>query len=228
MPKQATLQEVGSIKKLVVLTLLITPSGALSPGPLSASGIIAGVKLGVIGGLAIGLGHMIFELPYIALLVLFLSRVRHILSKIEKPLAIFVTVFLVYFGVGVLLDAYNIHATKTIYFSNGLISIDNLGEALLVGIVLTGANPYFLAWWIGVGLPLLKGSAEHGSLGFGAMYASHVWMDFVWLAALAFLGYNVSKMLSAYAIFLGILGVILIVFGIDILLRLFGKKLIPI
>ena len=93
---------------------------------------------------------------------------------------------------------------------------------------MTGANPYFLAWWIGVGLPLLKGSAEHGSLGFTAMYASHVWMDFVWLAVLAFLGYNVSKMLSAYTIFLAVLGIVLIVFGADVLFRLFGKKLVPI
>jgi len=63
-------------RDLVVETLLISPSGALSPGPLSAMAVAAGLALGALGGLAIALGHTLFELPYVALLLRLASRLR--------------------------------------------------------------------------------------------------------------------------------------------------------
>jgi len=174
--------------RLVAKTLAITPSGALSPGPLSAAGVAAGAMLGPLGGVAVALGHTLFELPYVALLTRWASRVRGALTGGWGRLLLAVMAgFTWFFSAGL--------AELAVASWRGAVSIagpgrggplspDSLAGAVVVGVLYTGANPYFLAWWATTGFPLLE-EASRLRAGLPVMYASHVWMDYAWLALLA-------------------------------------------
>jgi len=215
------------LRGLVVKTLAITPSGALSPGPLSASAVAIGALLGPLGGFLVALGHMLFELPYVMLLVKWAERFNRVLARVEKPLNLVVAGFIVFFAYGLFHDAAaalsgTVNTGSAITVGGGVLG------ALLTGAVLTGFNPYFLAWWVTVGLPLVRGAAEHGARGFTVMYASHVWMDYAWLVLLAAAGAGLSRIAGLYAALLAGLGVVLLLFAVDILARSFaGKRILP-
>ena len=65
-----------------------------------------------------------------------------------------------------------------------------LRHPLLVGFTLTALNPYFLAWWLSAGVKLVADvvSLTGASASLLAAYAAHVWMDYAWLSAMAWLG----------------------------------------
>ncbi|MGC9148215.1 MAG: LysE family transporter [Sulfolobales archaeon] len=174
----------GDLRRIVFLTLAISPSGALSPGPLSISAIALGALLGPLAGLSIGFGHMLFELPYVFILHRFTLVARSFLERIKYYLNIGVFIFLVYFSYLLIIDALKILSgmgSGVSFVSRGF----SLLDALLTGLLLTGFNAYFLIWWITVGYPLIETSSKNGSMGFAVMYSSHVWMDYVWLTLLA-------------------------------------------
>ncbi len=210
-----------SLKSLVLKTLLITPSGALSPGPLSLSALAAGIQLGLLGGLLVATGHVIVELPYILLLVKGVSRIRNFLARAEKPLTSMMMAFIVYFAYLLIRDAFRLMGSSY----TPPLTISGYTEALLYGVVFTGANVYFLLWWVSVGLPLVRGAAELGAKGITIMYASHVWMDYAWLGALALVASSISRLGGPlYAGFLLVLAAILLLFGVDMMLAAFKQK----
>ena len=55
---------------LAVTTILVTASGALSPGPLFFALITYGAKSGAKGGLGFAVAHPLIELPLVILLAL--------------------------------------------------------------------------------------------------------------------------------------------------------------
>ncbi len=210
---------VMNVIKLVSLTLAITLSGALSPGPLSASAVVIGASMGLFGGLLIALGHMIVEFSYITVLYKLINQFKRILTKIKLALNIVIVSFLLYFSYLLINDSMKIFQNKVMSLSaSNLTIMDPLG-VISIGIVLTGFNAYFLAWWLTVGYPLIEESSRYGVKGLGTMYVSHVWMDYAWLAILASSG-NAVKLLGSipYATLLLIIGLILIIFTIKIAL----------
>ncbi|AEM39414.1 Lysine exporter protein (LYSE/YGGA) [Pyrolobus fumarii 1A] len=216
------------LRSLAIKTLLISPSGALSPGPLSISAIALGARLGLAGGLAVALGHMLFELPYVALLTKGFERVESIVRRYEKYLIVSVVVFLVYFSAMLLRDALDILRSFQVGGIQGLTAA-NMFEAVLTGIILTGGNAYFLLWWVTVALPIVRETARHGTTGFAVMYGAHVWMDYLWLGLLAASG-GVARILGVipYAALLIILAGLLLLFAADMMLRTFtSKRVLP-
>ncbi len=202
----------GETKELVTRTLVVTPSGALSPGLLSASAVAVGINMGALGGLLVALGHTAFELPYVFLLTKLMGKIRAHLTKLQKPLSLLVFAFALFFAWGLLGPA-----------SMPEVSVSN---AFVAGFVFTAFNFYFLLWWATVGLPLVE-LASNNAKSFAVMYASHVWMDYVWLVFLASLGNAIS--LLGYMQYLNYaLAAMLVLFALDILLKSFvGKGIIP-
>ena len=63
---------------------------------------------------------------------------------------------------------------------------------LWIGIVLSGANPYFLLWWATVGLTLTSQAMEFGILAL-VLFAMLHWMcDLGWLEVLSLAGFKGS------------------------------------
>ena len=220
---------VTGLRGVVVETLLITPSGALSPGLLSAAAVAVGVGLGLRGGLAVALGHMLFELPYVALLVAWAGRLERLLRRAERPLAAVTAAVAAYFSYGLFTASIDLlkggEASLGASPDSSPLSVSG---AVAAGVLFTGLNPYFLAWWVTIGLPLVRGAARYGFKGFAAMYTSHVWMDYAWLSLLAVFGSAVTSASKSYGLLLLILGVVLVVFAADVALRAFtGRRILP-
>jgi len=93
---------------------------------------------------------------------------------------------------------------------------------LLLGLALTGLNPFFIVWWLTAGAQLIVIALEFASLaGVLFMYVCHVWMDYVWLVATAYLAKTGMKVvgLKWYRLLMGLFGIVLVYFGLSFLIN---------
>jgi len=201
------------ILSLTATIILVTASGALAPGPLFFAAISHGTKLGAKGGLAFAIGHTLFEFPLVILLALGLSTIAsepaaRLLTGVIGGLALLV------FGVIQIRQcvATRFDAPK----SPGTI----FQNPIIIGLVFTGLNPFFVVWWFTAGLKLINDSSLFlGFLGVVFMYVCHVWMDYAWLTAVAHFARVGINMIGArwYRAIMAFFGVVLIYFGITFL-----------
>jgi len=201
----------------IATVVVVTASGALAPGPLFFTNITHGTKSGAKGGLAFSVGHTIIELSLVMFLALTLQLV------INEPLIKLVVgvaggIALLVFGV---LQIRGAVASKSSVVSEKQPMLKN---PLLLGTVFTGLNPYFIIWWLTIGLTLIITALELASfLGVFVMYVSHVWMDYAWLIGTAYLAKKGTNLAGrkGYRILMAIFGAILVYFGIFYLISPF-------
>jgi threonine/homoserine/homoserine lactone efflux protein len=192
--------------------VVISASGALAPGPLTAATASAGLKKGWRAGLETSLGHTIVELP----LVIFLSF--GVVSILKNTVASFFlgilgSGFLFFFGFSTVREALQ-------YRQNGLIPVQKTPSPLLTGVALSALNPYFIVWWIGVGTPLISEALSFaGYLGIGIFYIFHVWLDYVWLTLIAGISSFGRLSIKSLTYLLIALGGVVIYFGVNMLIR---------
>jgi len=193
----------------IATVVVVTASGALAPGPLFFTNITHGTQSGAKGGLAFSVGHTIIELS----LVIFLAFTLQIVINeplIKLGVGIAGGVALLIFGVlqirGALTSKPKAVGEKA-----------SLKSPLLLGTVFTGLNPYFIIWWLTVGLTLIITALELASfVGVLIMYVSHVWMDYAWLIGTAYLAKKGTNLAGkkGYRIIMVIFGLILVFFGL--------------
>ncbi len=197
---------------------VISLSGALAPGPLTVATATSGLKSGWKAGLWASIGHTLIELPYVILISLGLLTIFKN-PKVNLFLGILGSIFLFLFGYSTIRDALRGPKLKESHPKRNTIPT----APFLTGIFLTLLNPYFLAWWIGIGASLISEAMEKaGFLGIGLLYISHIWLDYAWLifiARLASLGHQQIKVFRF--ILLG-LGILVIWFGITLLVKTLG------
>ena len=90
----------------------------------------------------------------------------------------------------------------------------------MAGIFLSALNPFFLIWWLTIGIILIRESIElWGLLGIVILFVFHIWMDYVWLYIVAFFASKTTSFLSNrnYKILIISLTIALIYFGIEFL-----------
>lgn len=197
----------------IVYIVVVTASGALAPGPLFFVNVAHGTKSGAKGGLAFSIGHTIVEFSLVMLLAL------GILVVVEEPVVKSVIgvvggTFLIVFGI------FQVHQFL-VFKSEGFSGSIPSRNPLLLGSIFTGLNPYFIVWWLTAGLGLIWYSIEFASwAGVLLMYIAHVWMDYVWLTATAYLAKRGKSLVSSkgYRILMAAFGGILVYFGLHFLL----------
>ena len=212
---------------LIVATLIISPSGALSPGPLTVACIAEGVKGGWKAGIKASLGHMLVEVPYTLALVLLASKII-LEANVHRVMSIMSALVMTFFGYLILRDAIKGKLVEGSHSSGHTHKLG--GRPLAVGLLLTGLNPYFLLWWVGAAWPMISGAAKLLPLGYVVMYAFHIWYDYVWLGLMSFTGERSARLLSGlgYKALLGSLAVLLFLFAANMVLSsLFGFRLLP-
>jgi len=198
----------------VSTVVIVTASGALAPGPLLFATVSHGAKSGAKGGLLVSVGHMLFELPLTIFLALGFSTVVD--QPIVRPLTgLLGGVALLFFGVLQIRESLVPKRGQT-RFSGMLVR-----NPILLGIVFTGLNPYFIMWWLTIGINFISDALGFLSFfGFVLMYVSHVWMDYAWLTLTAYLARRGASVVGSkgYRILMTVFGLILICFGLNFLI----------
>jgi len=210
-----------SLDAIVIKTLMITPSGALSPGPLTTAAAVLGARAktpasGAAAGLGVALGHMAFELPYVLAIAALYGAISDVVKSLTPYLAAVSIAFIAFF-------AY-LTARDGLAALKGAIRVGQISVTrgpVATGVIFTGLNPLFLAWWPGAGLQLIQDAYALGAVGLAAMYIAHVWMDYAWLAVVGALGGGAGRVLGArgYGYLLLALAAMLAVFGLNIALK---------
>ncbi len=201
----------SNILEFALIVIIISASGVMSPGPLFAANITHGLKNGTKAGIKIAIGHSLVEFPLVILLGIGILSMevfpefRTIIS-ILGAITLFVFAFL---------------QIKTILNKNKKISTKLKQGPIVTGILLSGLNPFFIIWWLTIGLKLISDAmAIWAFAGILIVFVLHIWMDFVWLGATAFLISKSKKIISNtnYKIIVLALSAILIYFGITFLI----------
>jgi threonine/homoserine/homoserine lactone efflux protein len=198
----------------IATIVVVTASGALAPGPLFFVNIAHGTKSGAKGGIAFSVGHSIVEFSLVMSLALGLLAVVDE-PAVKSTVGVIGGAFLLTFGV---LQIHKFSISKFDIFGGESIPSRS---PLLLGSIFTGLNPYFIIWWLTVGLKLISDSIVFASLaGVLLMYAAHVWMDYVWLTATAYLAKRGTSLVGSkgYRIVMAVFGAILVYFGLYFLL----------
>jgi len=194
----------------IATVVVVTASGALAPGPAFFANIAQGTKSGAKGGLAFSVGHTIFEFSLVILLAFTLQTVANE-PLIKLVVGVAGGAALLIFGFLQIRDAL---IPKTAVSNMEKIPSKN---PLLLGVLFTGLNPYFIIWWLTAGMPLIENALSLASFaGVLIMYVSHVWMDYVWITGTAYLAKKGTNMAGkkGYKTMMVIFGLILAFFGL--------------
>ena len=199
--------------EFAILVIAVSASGVMAPGPLFATNMMYGLKQGTKAGIKIAIGHTIVELPLIILLGIGVFSLE-LFPEFRTIISIFGSITL--FGFAII-------QIKKIFDKKDQIHSNNKHSPLIAGIGLTALNPFFIIWWLTIGLKLISDATLIWAFaGIFILFLFHIWMDFAWLGLTAFLASKSSKILSNrnYKIIMIILSVVLIYYGITFLIDL--------
>jgi len=184
---------------------VISLSGVLAPGPVTAAAIAMGSRNRFAGPL-MAIGHGIIEFPLMILIILGMDKIlKSTPTKITIGLA--GGAFLLFMAIGMLKSSrrkeqLNAKPTRT--------------GPLTAGILLSVGNPYFLIWWATVGLALAMTAKGLGIWAFALFAIVHWLCDLVWLTTLSWASFKGSILLGPrnQRIVLLICGLALLAFGL--------------
>jgi len=204
------MQEIFSFLGLVIV---ISASGVMSPGPLFAANVMYGLREGKISGIKMAMGHTIVEFPLILLLGVGFFSIESI-PEIRTAITILGAAGLFVFAIlqirSVTKQKFNLETRS--------------GQGPVVaGILLSALNPFFIIWWLTIGLVLISESIQNfGIIGIVILFLFHIWMDYAWLFTIAAFSSKAKNYLSKrnFKIIIIGLSVVLIYFGIDFLFKL--------
>ena len=188
-----------------LLTIVgISLSGVMAPGPLTVATITKGYN-DRNAGIKIALGHGIVEIPII--LLLYFGFAPFISSpEVKKIIGLIGGLMLVVMGLMMFRTMGKAIEERT----------DLPTRSIMTGIILTGANPYFLLWWATIGLALITGATEFGIYGLIAFLVVHLSCDVLWEQVISMTVFKTRHLWTAKTqkIVFAVCAVVLIGFGL--------------
>lgn len=185
-----TVAKDGSLGLAVFLfqVFLISFSGAMMPGPVTATAIAIGGRNRYAGTL-IAIGHGIIEFPLIVLITLGMGK---IFESVNTQIAIGLLG-----GIMLALMAWQM-------FRGADVPGDGEEKCrpdrpVLAGIILSGSNPYFLLWWATIGLALATEARQFGIWAFGMFAFMHWLCDLIWFQALSWASFKGSTLMGKHS-----------------------------
>ncbi len=193
---------------------MISLSGVMMPGPVTAAAIGMGTRSRYAGAL-IAVGHGVVEFPLMILIVLGVGRI------LKLPTAQIV----IGLAGGVFLLIMAIQMLKSLRSAEKQETKVTKSAPMLAGIILSAGNPYFLLWWATIGLALATTATGIGIWAFVLFAIVHWLCDLVWLSALSWASFKGSRLLGprSQRIVLLICSVFLLVFGVVFIYTAGGK-----
>ncbi len=189
----------------LIQVVVISLSGVMAPGPVTAAAIATGARSRY-GGALIALGHGIVEFPLIVLIVFGAGRM------LKLPAAQIV----IGLAGGAFLLVTGIQMLSSLRSSEKFDAKFSGSRPLLTGVLLSATNPYFLLWWATIGLALATTATNLGIWAFALFAIVHWLCDFVWLCALSWASFKGSVLFGARIgrIVLAICALAMLVFGL--------------
>ena len=201
----------SNIIEFAIIVIIISASGVMSPGPLFAANITYGLKQGTKAGIKIAIGHSIVELPLVILLGIGIFSLE-IFPEFKTIISILGAITLFVFAFMQIKSTLKKNKKSETKLKQG---------PIITGVLLSALNPFFIIWWLTIGLKLISDAmAIWAFAGILIVFVLHIWMDFVWLGATAFLISKSKKIISntSYRAIILALSIILIYFGITFLM----------
>lgn len=199
------------IIEFAVTVIIVSASGVMAPGPLFAANIAYGLQEGGKSGIKMAIGHTIVELPLVILLGIGVLSFE-IFPEFRTVISILgASTLFVFAGIQI----------KTTMQKKDTVVFATRYNAVLTGITLSALNPFFIIWWLSIGLKLISDAMLIWAfVGIVVVFLLHIWMDFVWLYSVARIASKSSKILSNknYKILMIGLSVMLIYFGISFII----------
>ena len=198
--------------------VLLSASGVLSPGPLFLMNLVYGAKQGYKAGLKIASGHAIIELPLIIILAISFFQLTNttVITYNLNALGLVGGISIIIFAI---IQIINTTRNKSQFDnSNNNYRVSFIADKpILLGIIFSALNPFFIAWWLTVGLTLISDSISLFGVVTGSvlLFSFHIWMDYIWLILTSYLiskGVSVIKTRYYYFLFTG-LNIILTFYG---------------
>jgi len=169
----------------LVQVIIISCSGAMQPGPVTATAIAMGARNRWAGSL-LAIGHGIIEFPLMVVIILGLGKYFK-LPKVQIVIGLAGGIFLILMAIQTLLSLKAKADTEPKALK---------GKPILAGIILSAGNPYFLIWWASVGLALATQATKWGIWVFALFALAHWSVDLVWLQILSWASFKGSTLLG--------------------------------
>ena len=157
-------------------TLIVSLSGVLAPGPMTAVTLQLGGRSRHAGAW-IAIGHGVVELPLMGLIML---GIGELLQAQAFQVGVSLAGGLALLVMGVML----LRSLRGVQGGSDSATLRR-GAPVLSGIIMTAGNPYFLVWWATVGLALCTQAAAWGVAVFAMFALTHWLCDLAWLEALS-------------------------------------------
>lgn len=196
---------------------LISLSGVLMPGPVSAVAISEGARRGFAAGPLITVGHVAAEVVMLAVLAIGLGH------ALEQPavigtIGVLGGVVLAWMGWGIASAAWR---DAVVLPSASAAPMGARFSLVRSGVLTTVGNPYWLLWWVTVGAGYFVVFRRFGWVALIVVfYAGHAMLDLAWNSFLALVvGSGRGRIPErAYRIVLGVCGVFVMAMSVYFLL----------
>jgi len=128
--------------------VLLSASGVLSPGPLFLMNLVYGAKQGYKADLKIASGHAMIELPLIIILAISFFQLTNttVITYNLNALGLVGGTSIIIFAI---IQIINTTRNKSLFDnSNNNYRVSFIADKpILLGIIFSALNPFFIAWW---------------------------------------------------------------------------------
>jgi len=181
---------------------IVSLSGVLAPGPISAMAVTEGARRGAVAGPLIVAGHAIAELGVVVALALGLDQALK-QPQVLGTIGLLGGLVLFWMGLG---------TVKTARAGVTFAPASQAGSGSLVraGLLASVGNPYWLLWWATVGATYFVAFSRFGVAAVALLFlVGHLALDLGWMSFLAFaVGAGRGRVPGqVYRIVLGVCGV---------------------
>ncbi len=174
-----------SLLLFLIEVVVISLSGVMAPGPVTAAAIAMGTRNRFAGAL-MAVGHGIVEFPLMILITLGMDKI--IKSATAK--------IIIGFAGGLFLLVMAIQMLRSLRGAEQQEARISRGGPILAGIVLSGGSPLFLIWWGSVGLNLAVTATGFGVWAFALFAIVHWLCDLIWFSILSWASFKGSGLLG--------------------------------
>lgn len=207
-----------SLLGILVGSFVLALSGALMPGPLLTVAVVESARRGFMTGPLLILGHGILEL---ALIVALVKGAASYLKQavVTNSISVVGAGVLFWMGLGMVIRSRHISLpvnSPAEEEGNSARGFHPVGEGILV----SASNPYWLLWWLTIGLGYMLMAMRYGIMGMVSFFVGHIMADLMWYSVVSY-GVSRGRRLFTDRLYRGIVGfcgLFLILFGFWFLL----------